>query len=178
MDRLYGVIIAGPTRAELREMSPERCWDTRRRNTARILDVWSAYAGAPNPWVCFGADDCFSTRPLSEMRGWAHSHPQIVPSPMRSQYGRTAEGRWSEHSLDGTGPRLFLVVEFDFAAVNARRQPTVWAPLIKACADRGRSVFDMNAALIARLSKTAPLWMVVFSGGKSLQMWIPCKERP
>jgi hypothetical protein len=38
-DRLYEIIIAGPTRDELRESSPERCWDTRRRNTAQILNL-------------------------------------------------------------------------------------------------------------------------------------------
>ena len=174
-DRLYEIVVAGLTRDELRESSPERCFDTRRRNTARILDAWAAYAGDPDPWVCFGAADCFNTRRLLEMRGWGHSHSQVVPSPMITQYGRTTEGRLSEHSLEGTGPRMCLVVEFDFVAVNAQRRPTAWATLIKACADRGRSILDMNAALIARLSKTAPLWMVVFSGGKSLQAWIPCK---
>ena len=136
MDRLYNIITAGPTLGELRESSPERCWDTRRRHTARILDAWAAYAGAPDPCVCFGAADDFYTRRLSVMRAWAHAHPQIVPSPMISQYGRTVDGHLSQHTLDATGPRIFLVTEFDFTPVNARREPTIWKPLIDRCAAR------------------------------------------
>ena len=95
---------------------------------------------------------------------------------MRAQRGRTIEGRLSQHSLDGTGPRLFLVTEFDFVPVNSRRKPTIWAPLIKACAEKGRDVLDMNAALAAHLRELGPLWMVVYSGGKSLQSWFPCRD--
>jgi hypothetical protein len=71
------------------------------------------------------------------MRTRAHVFEQIVPSPMLSQYGKTADGRQSQHTLDATGPRLFLVTEFDFVPVNAHAgNLPVWAPLIKACAKR------------------------------------------
>jgi hypothetical protein len=169
-------IISGPTREELREMSPVRDWDDKERQTATLLDRWAGYAGVADPWVCHGADDRFWTRRLSGMQQGAHCHAQVVPSPMRSQYGRTIEGHLSEHSLDGTGPRLFLVVEFDFAMVNAAHKPTIWAPLIKGCEEKGRSILDMNAALTARLMPSAPLWLVVYSGGKSLQSWWACRE--
>jgi hypothetical protein len=94
---------------------------------------------------------------------------------MRAQYGRTVDGHLSQHSLDATAPRLFLVIEFDFTPGNARGEPTIWKPLIDRCAARGRSILDMNAALVWHLSKSAFLWMVVFSGGKSLQGWFACK---
>ena len=176
IDRLHEIIVSGPTREELRKVSPLRCWDSKERQTATLLDQWAEYAGVADPWVCHGADDRFWSRRLSEMRQWSHSHAQVVPSPMRSQYGRTVEGHLSEHSLDGTGPRLFLVVEFDFAKVTAARKPTVWASLIDRCEEQGRSILDMNAALTAHLMRSATPWLVVYSGGKSLQSWWPCRE--
>ena len=176
INRLYEIIVSGPTREELRGMSPVRCWDSKEHQTATLLDHWAGYAGLADPWICHGSNDRFWTRRLSGMRQWAHCHAQIVPSPMRSQYGRTIEGHLSEHSLDGTGPRLFLVVEFDFALISATRKPTIWASLIKDCEEKGRSILDMNAALTAHLMQSAPLWLVVYSGGKSLQSWWPCRE--
>jgi hypothetical protein len=176
IDGLYELIIKGPTLEEFRELSQARLYDTRERNTPQILDAWAQYSGNPDPWVCFGADDRFFTRRLAEMRDRAHIFAQIVPSPMRAQYGQTVNGYPSQHSLDGTGPRLFLVTEFDFAPVNKRRQPTVWAPLIKACAEKGRGVLDMNSALTNHLRELGPLWLVVYSGGKSLQSWFPCRD--
>jgi hypothetical protein len=176
LEAMHDIIVSGVSRDDLREMSPQRCWDTMRgRNTARILEAWAAYAGDPDPWVCHGANDQPMTRRLSAMRAWAHSHAQIVPSPMAAPHGRTREGHLSEHSLEATGPRLFLIAEFDFVPANAQRKPTIWKPLIEACAQRGRSILDMNASIIAHLSKTVPLWMVVFSGNKSLQGWFPCR---
>ena len=136
--------------------------------------MWAGYARDPDPWVCHGRKDRFYTQRLAAMTGRAHVFEQIVP--MRDQWGKTVEGHLSQHSLDGTGPRMFLVTEFDFVPVNARREPTIWAPLIKACSEKGRSVLDMNAALTARLRELGPLWMVVFSGGKSLQSWFPCRD--
>jgi hypothetical protein len=176
IDRLYHLIVNGPTHAEFRESSPVRLYDTKERNTAQILDMWAGYARDSDPWVCHGSKDCFYTQHLSAMRARAHIFEQIVPSPMCDQWGKTVKGHLSQHSLDGTGPRLFLVIEFDFVPVNARREPTIWAPLIKACAEKGRDVLDMNAALTAHLRELGPLWMVVFSGGKSLQSWYPCRD--
>jgi hypothetical protein len=39
---------------------------------------------------------------------------------MRAQQGLTAAGKLSEHTLDGTGERTFLVAEFDFARLTPR----------------------------------------------------------
>ena len=89
------------------------------------------------------------------MRERASCFAQIVPSPMREQYGTTVDGRLSQHTLDNTGPRLCLVTEFDFTPVNKRREPTIWVATIKACADRGYTVLDMNAALSAHLRTLA-----------------------
>jgi hypothetical protein len=174
IELIYNLVIASPTLPEFRSLSPVRLYDTSTRNTPMILDEWAAYARQLNPWVCYGSRDHFWTRRLSDMRSRASAFEQIVPSPMLAQYGETADGHLSEHSLKGTGPRTFLVTEFDFTPVTRQRKPSIWAPLIKACADKGRNVLDINAALTAHLRSLGNLWMVVFSGGKSLQSWWPC----
>ncbi len=176
IDHLYQLIVTGPTLAEFRELSPIKLYDSKARNTPMILEAWARYSGAANPWICYGSRDYFFTRRLADLRDRAHIFEQIVPSPMRAQYGQTLDGHESQHSLEGTGPRMFLVIEFDFVPVNKKREPTIWAPLIKACKEKGRDVLDMNAALSAHLRTLGPLWLVIYSGGKSLQSWFPCKD--
>lgn len=75
----------------------------------------------------------------------------IVPSPMTTKYGRTQQGKRSEHTLSNTGPRRYLVTEFDSGTK------------------------DEQAAIIQHLRGFAPLVMVLFSGGKSLHAWWRCK---
>ena len=101
------------------------------------------------------------------------SLPRCEPSE-----GLTADGRWSEHSLEATGERAFLVIEFDFAKTTPKGKPTIWVPLLERCEASGITVLDLNAALVANLSKKRPMWMTVFSGGKSLQGWFPCRDVP
>jgi hypothetical protein len=72
------------------------------------------------------------------------------------------------------GIRAFSVAT-DSRWRTTRREPSIWAPLIKACAEKGYSVLDMNAALAAHLRTIGPLWLTVYSGGSSLQSWFPCK---
>jgi hypothetical protein len=179
LDRIFELVISGPHRSEYRELSPTKLYEAKERQTAGVLDVWARYSGIDDPWVCYGSDDQFWTNRLSFMRADARIFAQVVPSPMRRQYGRAIDdGHLSHHTLDGTGPRLFLVTEFDFSPVTRQRKPSAWAPLIKRCADRGYSVLDMNAALSAYLRGIGPLWMTVYSGGKSLQSWFACKNTP
>jgi len=64
-------------------------------------------------------------------------------------HGKKSDGTGlSEHTLDNTGPREHLVIEFD-----------------------GISSLDHQAGIIAHLAGYAPLWVVVFSGNKSLHAW-------
>lgn len=79
-----------------------------------------------------------------------HGKSLIVPSPMTAQYGVTKDGKRSEHTLDNTGPRRYLVTEFDSGTP------------------------DEQVALIAHLRKFAPLVMVLSSGNKSLHAWWNC----
>jgi len=173
LEELYTIALAGPSLREYRESSPQQLCGSRK--TDEILDAWGRYAGREDPLICFGADDRFWTRPHSAVRGILHVHAQIVPSPMRTPKGLTADGRWSEHTKDGTGDRMFLVTEFDFTKTTPKGKPTIWGPLLDRCQQAGITAWDIQAALLTHLGSQRPLWMTVFSGGKSLQGWFPCR---
>lgn len=100
-----------------------------------------------DPWLCVGNKYDFHTLHLSEFVTVAYTLEQIVPSPMTAKNGKTQEGKVSEHTLEATGPRRFLVIEGD-----------------------GTSK-EHQAAVLIHLASVAPLTMVVDSGGKSLHGW-------
>jgi hypothetical protein len=178
LEEIFSVASAGVGLAELRDSSPLRLSRGRFRDTSYVLEQWAHYAGEDDPWICFGCSAQFWTRRLSTCRRALPFHQLVVPSPMRTRLARTAEGRYSEHSLEGTGPRTFMVIEFDFSRLSPSNKPTIWVPLLDRCDAAGITVLDLNAALIARLAKDRPLWMTVFSGNRSLQAWFPCRGEP
>jgi len=136
----------GVTLYDLWERSPVRFDDTR-AHTEEIIDV--LFPG--DPWLCVGESQCaFHTRRRSELRGRLARQSFIVPTPMTARTGRTQEGRMSEHALANTGPRRYLVVEFDSGAT------------------------DDHAALLLHLARCAPLALAVHSAGKSLHGWFHC----
>jgi hypothetical protein len=101
-----------------------------------------------NPLLCCGKSNChFETKPREEWRGQLSQLQFIVPSPMIAPTGLTKSGKQSAHALSNTGPRRYLVCEFDQGGV------------------------DDHAALILHLGSKAPLVCVVHSGGKSLHAW-------
>jgi hypothetical protein len=177
LDEIFRIAEHGPNLEQYRASSPVQLSRGGPRHTERVLRQWAHYAIETDPWVCFGSDDCFWTRRLSDCHNVLHMHEQIVASPPRVQRGLTLQRppRLSEHSLAAMGERTFLVCEFDFAPVTPRGKPTIWAPLLDRCEAVGITVLDMNAALIAHLSLERPVWMTVYSAGKSLQMWTPCR---
>lgn len=131
---------------DLWENSPLRFEDGE-SHTERIVDT--LFPG--NPWLCVGASNCaFKTRHRDRMRGELSALALIVPSPMTAPTGKTREGKTSEHTLASTGPRRFLVVEFDTGTA------------------------DEHAALLLHLATRAPLTLAVHSGGKSLHGWFYC----
>ena len=78
----------------------------------------------------------------------------IVPSPMTSRTGLTKDGRESKHTLSNTGPRRFLICEFDTGTT------------------------DQHAALLIHLAGYAPMVCAVHSGGKSLHGWFFVEGEP
>jgi hypothetical protein len=128
-----------------------------------------------NPLLC-AASNKFRprTRPREQWRGFMARQQFIVPSPMLKVKGTTAEGKLSHRSLDNTGPRRFLVVEFDFAENDGNGNDTPAAPALRGLAAAGFSVADLCASLHAHLAHLRPIALVVHSGGKSLHGWYPC----
>lgn len=106
-----------------------------------------------NPLLCVGTEP-WNARPHRRAcfaRYDAGNLSHIVPSPMTARRGRNKDGDQSARCLGNTGPRHYLVTEFDQG-------------------DR-----DTQAAAIRHLSAKAPLVMVVDSAGKSLHAWWHCE---
>jgi len=96
---------------DLFENSPVR-FDPGCINTEEVIDT--LFPG--NPWICCAAQkQCqFATHRRETWRGKLSELAFVVPSPMIAKYGLTALGRRSQHSLQATGPRHYLIVELDF----------------------------------------------------------------
>lgn len=95
----------------------------------------------------------------------------IVPSPMMAKTGISLDGRTSSRCLDNTGPRWFLVVEFDFSPSDDAAGPILAA---MAAETPPRRAPDLYAAILQyMLAQRAPLVLAVHSGGKSLHGWFP-----
>jgi hypothetical protein len=131
---------------DLWEMSPVRFEDND-SHCEETLDT--LFPG--NPLLCSGKSSFdFATRSREEWRGKLGDLQLIVPSPMSVRTGRTQDGKESEHSLENTGPRRFLVIEQDTGTV------------------------DEQGAILVHLAQRAPLALAVHSGSKSLHGWFFC----
>src|SRR5438874_3741668 len=98
---------------DLWEASPVRL-DSNKPRTGQIIDI--LFPG--NPLLCCGWNrHRFDTRPRKH---WYKLDDLqfIVPAPMTGRSGLTRNRKPSAHALSNTGPRRFLIVEFDF---NTRR---------------------------------------------------------
>src|SRR5439155_17933216 len=96
----------------------------------------------------------FSTRPREQWRGELAKLQFIVPSPMSALTGLTKDGKESAHALSNTGPRRFLVCEFDTGTT------------------------DDHAALLLHLATFAPMVCTLHSGGKGLHGWFFVHGQP
>ena len=140
------IIASGIGLVDLWEKSPVRL-DGGAGCTAEILDT--LFPG--NPLLCCGwSNGRFDTRPKDDWRKNLDDLQLIVPSPMSKPRGLTQDDRESAHTLDNTGPRLFLVIEFD------------------------EGTADEHAAILLHLALRAPLALSVHSGNKSLHGWFYC----
>src|SRR5260221_594246 len=83
-----------------------------------------------DPLLCVGKSNAeFHTRRRSVWLGHLSRFPLIVPNPMTKIVGKTKDGRISEHTLDATGPSVWLVLEFDFSSFARHGPPEAepWA---------------------------------------------------
>lgn len=101
-----------------------------------------------DPLICAGKEPwSMICRRVSEWGTELSSTALIVPSPMTAQTGLNKWGRSSTRCLQNTGPRRFLVIEFDILSI------------------------EEQAAIHNHLSWRYPLALVLHSGGKSLHGW-------
>jgi hypothetical protein len=137
--------------ADLWELSPIRIMDNA-AHTEEIID--RLFPG--NPLLCGGKSNAdFDTKPREAWRGELSALALLVPSPMSALEGRRkSDGELSKHTLDNTGPRRFLICEFDTGTA------------------------DEHAALLMHLAGFAPLACAVHSGGKSLHGWFYVHGQP
>ena len=144
------VVRDGGGLADLWELSPVRMEDTA-AHTEQIVD--RLFPG--NPLLCCGkSSSVFDTKPREAWRGKLAALQFVTPSPMSAVEGVTKAGKPSRHTLSNTGPRRFLVVEFDTGST------------------------DEHAAVLMHLAGRAPLVLAVHSGGKSLHGWFYCAGQP
>ena len=140
------IIRNGGGLVDLWEASPVRFEDNA-AHSEPIIDA--LFPGSP--LLCAGRNNYdFATRSRQEWRGKLTALQLIVPSPMSAVTGITQQGKESEHTLNNTGARRFLVIEFDQGNV------------------------DEHATLLLHLAARAPLALVVHSGNKSLHGWFYC----
>jgi hypothetical protein len=166
---VHNIVVNSPIRLkDLSAISPVDL-STKEPRTEEILDA--LFPG--NPLLCFGrsVNACW-TKPRNFWRGRESDFQFIVANPMTKETGITTDGKESQRCLDNTGPRAFVVIEFDISESGN------WAPYLRDWRNRGITTIDANVALIVELGTKGlprlPLAIAVYSGGKSLHAWYPC----
>lgn len=109
-EAIAAILAGGINVKALRELSPVRFEETGKSRVEEVIDA--LFPG--NPLLCVGfTNEKFDTRRRKFWHGVLERQQLIVPSPMTAVSGKTQTGKTSKHTLDNTGPRRFLVVEFD-----------------------------------------------------------------
>lgn len=166
-EMIEAILAEGYGESDLWEASPRR-FEVESESTAEEM-LSLLFPG--NPLLCLGwRKDTFATR---EREAWKRSKAPlqfIVPSPMSAREGVTQDGKPSPKTNANTGPRRFLVIEFDFKPDASAAD----AHLAETAARHGlHHTRDLCACLLRHIATLAPLALVVWSGGKSLQGWFP-----
>jgi hypothetical protein len=153
LDLIRQIVAGGPGLYDLDEASPWR-FEGSESHVEEIIDT--LFPG--NPLLCIGfRKHSFGTMRRQDWRNLLAIRSLIVPNPMLSVQGKTQAGKFSQHTLEATGRRVYLIVEFDFAADEF--------------ATVGLTLTDASAALHLHLASLMPLACVTSSGGKSLHGW-------
>jgi len=148
--------------AECKRLSARRGWSLEALRESSALDAKTADETSPD-WflkhllgdgmdvlICVGTGVAkFETELLYTFGARLLMFEFVVPNAMSAPMGkRKSDGQYSAHTLDNTGPRQNIVVEFDDGAS-----------------------LDEQAARHIWLSEFRKLRLVVFSGSKSLHGW-------
>lgn len=157
---------------DLWECSPCRFGDDQ-PHAEPVIDVLFPNNPAENidPLLCigWGSGSSFKTKRREQWRGNLDRLEFIVSSPMLTEWGRTQEGKLSQHTLEATGKRVYQVIEFDFSTDTPQ--------VAFLCRGQDCDCLDLSAALHWYLGTMMPLVCVTFSGGKSLHGWYRVFER-
>jgi hypothetical protein len=149
-ERIEAIIRNSGRLADLWELSPVRIQDNE-QHAEEIID--RLFPG--NPLLCCGRSQSdFDTRPREDWRGELARLQFITPSTMTAVEGVTKEGKPSRHALSNTGPRRFLVCEFD------------------------EGTLDQHAALLLHLAGYAPMVCALHSGRRSMHGWFFVEGQP
>lgn len=122
----------------------------------KCVDDWIDWLFPDAEWLCLAQDHpatARSRRPEKWTFGPADECSFIVPSPMTGPSGRGLDGKLSHRCLDNTGPRRWLVLEFDSGTMD----------------EQAALHWHFRAACIA--TGWPRLRLCVLSGGKSLHGW-------
>ena len=107
LEKIRQIVADGSGLYDLLERSPIRYHDDQ-PHTEEIIDILLP----GDPLLCVGKSQMrFATRSRETWRGHLSCRPLIVPNPMLSVFGRTkVDNRLSEHTLEQTARRVYLVV--------------------------------------------------------------------
>ena len=130
-----------------------------------------------DPLLCFGfkVEEVFTHKLSSWRERYLHDFSFIVPNEMSAMEGFSKQGTPSVRCLDNTGPRRYLVIEFDFGLFSRDgKTETEFAGMVRSWEKKGVTIADACCALHAHLSEYLPLAMALSSAGKSEHAWYPC----
>jgi hypothetical protein len=179
LDAIDAIVRSGLHCYDVWESSPVRFETDALREPSHTEEIIDAVFPG-DPFLCCGwASWGFATRRRSVWSGQLSEMPLMVPNPMVVPFGRTKEGRRSQHALASVGHRIYLVIEFDFAETDRSGKPALWAPLIRGWTVDRILLLDACAALSAHLSTLLPSWLLFLSsGGKSGHSWFNVRGLP
>lgn len=156
VEAIAGLVAAGNAPAglaDLVEASPIRFDDA---GEGEITEAIIDRLFPPESLLCCGTNAAqFDTRLRAKWRGQLSQLQFIVPSPMTARFGKKlnpqpGEDPMSAHTRNNTGPRRFLITEFDNGTIPEQ------------------------CAALWELDQYLPLVLVLHSGGKSLHGWFYC----
>jgi hypothetical protein len=131
-------------------------WDrSPTRPGKQTADDWIDVLFPGAEWLCLALDHPGTAR-SRKREAWlfcSSDHSLIVPSPMTGPGGNGLDGRRAHRCLDNTGPRRWLVIEFDSGTIDAQAA-------LHWCLKRAADALQWP-----------PLGLIVHSAGKSLHGW-------
>lgn len=136
-------------------------WEASPFKYQRTADDWLAWLFPGAEWLCLAQDHPATARTRAPERwyfGAADECGLVVPSPMTGPSGNGLDGRMSHRCLANTGPRRWLVIEFDSGTID----------------EQAALHWHLRDAAVA--AGWPRLTLCVHSGSKSLHGWYgPCE---